>query len=108
MWRRRDTGGVENDPDQVKPPPSPEFEATRAERIVPSLDVEVRVEKGSDPDSPLAGLLAAAAGRQGPLDEAAYRDFAAQSGGRWASLERLIERYGSFEAALAAAGISGR
>ena len=100
--------GVEHDDDPRQPPPSPEFEATRAERMVPSLDVEVRLEKGSDPESPLAGLRAAAAGVQGPLTERSYRDFAAASAGRWESPEALIARYGSFAAALEAAGISGR
>jgi hypothetical protein len=100
--------GVEHEDDPRRPPPSPEFEATRAERLVPSLDVEIRLDKGSDPDSPLAGLLAAAAGRQGPLDEAAYRDFVDGSDAAWASPEQLIERYGSFAAALEAAGVSGR
>jgi hypothetical protein len=89
-----------------QPPPSAEFEATRAERIVRSLDVELRLDKGSDPESPLAGLRAAAAGAQGPLTESAYREFAAGPGGPWESAERLIERYGSFAAALQAAGIS--
>jgi hypothetical protein len=101
------TVGVEHENDAQQPPPSPEFEATRAERMVPSLDVEVRLEKESDPDSPVAGLRAAAAGVQGPLTERSYRDFAAASGGRWASPEALIARYGSFEAALEAAGITG-
>ena len=55
-----------------QPPPSAEFDATTAERIFPSLGAELRLQKGSDPNSPLAGLLAAAAGRQGPLDERAY------------------------------------
>ncbi|MGN6379096.1 MAG: hypothetical protein ACTHNU_09115 [Gaiellales bacterium] len=87
---------------------SPAFDATTAERIVPSLGTELRLEKGSDPDSPLAGLLAAGARIMEPLDEAEYRRFLeSQPDGRWASVDELVEQYGSFQAAVEAAGIAG-
>jgi hypothetical protein len=83
------------------------FAATTADRIVGSLQVDGRLVKGSDPDAPVAGLLAAAAAVPGPLDEAAYRRFVESSGEPWPSADDLIERYGSFAAALEAAGIAG-
>ncbi len=44
---------------------------TAAESVIKSLQMDSRITKGSDPDSPVAGLLAAAAAANGPLDEAA-------------------------------------
>ena len=98
-------------PSHERPSPeqaSPAFDATTAEEIVPSLGTEIRLEKGSDPDSPLAGLLAAGARTMTPLDEAAYRRFLEdEEPGRWTSIAQLVERYGSFQAALHAACITG-
>jgi hypothetical protein len=98
-------------PSHGRPSPeqaSPAFDATTAEEIFPSLGDEIRLEKGSDPGSPVAGLLAAGARTMTPVDEAAYRRFLEdEEPGRWASVERLVERYGSFQAALDAAGITG-
>ena len=79
---------------------------TAAEAVVESLQVDSRITKGSDPDSPVAGLLAAAAAVNGPLDEGAYRRFLAETGLDWASVEDLQARYGSFQFALAKAGIA--
>lgn len=97
-------------PSHERPSPeqaSPAFDATTAEEIFPSLGAATRLEKGSDPDSPVAGLLAAGARTMTPVDEAAYRRFLEEEPGRWASVEQLVERYGSFQAALEAAGITG-
>src|SRR6478672_1063464 len=52
-----------------------------------------------------AGETAAAA-VNGPLDEGAYRRFLAESDLDWASVEDLQARYGSFQFALAKAGIA--
>ena len=79
---------------------------TAAESVVESLRADSRITKGSDPDSPVAGLLAAAAATSGPLDEGAYRRFLAETGRDWASVEDLEARYGSFRSALAEAGIA--
>jgi hypothetical protein len=79
---------------------------TAAESVVDSLQADWRITKGSDPDSPVAGLLAAAAATNGPVDERAYRRFLAETGLDWASVEDLEARYGSFQAALAEAGIA--
>lgn len=79
---------------------------TAAESVVKSLQADRRITKGSDPDSPLAGLLAAAAATNGPLDEGAYRRFLAETDRDWASVEDLEARYGSFRSALAEAGIT--
>src|SRR5438874_1752229 len=51
------------------------FAATTADRIVGSLQSDERLVKGSDPDAPVAGLLAAAAAVPGARDEVAYRPF---------------------------------
>ena len=79
---------------------------TAAESVVESLQADWRITKGSDPDSPVAGLLAAAAATNGPLDARAYRRFLAETGLDWASVEDLESRYGSFQSALAEAGIA--
>ena len=79
---------------------------TAAESVIGSLQADSRITKGSDPDSPVAGLLAAAAATNGPLDEGAYRRFLAETGVDWASVEDLEARYGSFQSALAEAGIA--
>ena len=79
---------------------------TAAESVIDSLQVDSRITKGSDPDSPVAGLLAAAAATNGPLDEGAYRRFLAETDLGWASVEDLEARYGSFQSALAEAGIA--
>jgi hypothetical protein len=79
---------------------------TAAESVVESLQADWRITKGSDPDSPVAGLLAAAAATNGPLDEGAYRRFLAETDVDWASVEDLQARYGSFQSALAEAGIA--
>src|ERR1700704_2730358 len=68
---------------------------TAAEGVVESLQGASRVTKGSDPDSPGAGLLAAAAATYGTLDEGAYRRFLAETDLDWASVEDLEARYGS-------------
>jgi hypothetical protein len=78
---------------------------TAAESVVESLQADWRITKGSDPDSPVAGLLAAAAATNGPLDARAYRRFLAETGLDGASVEDLEARYGSFQSALAKAGI---
>jgi hypothetical protein len=54
----------------------------------------------------VAGLLAAAAAANGPLDESGYRRFLAKTDLGWASVEDLEARYGSFQCALAEAGIA--
>src|SRR5437016_232378 len=69
---------------------------TAAESVIDSLQVDSRITKGSDPDSPVAGLLAAAAATNGPLDEGTYRRFLAETDLGWASVEDLEARYGSF------------
>jgi hypothetical protein len=79
---------------------------TAAESVVESLQADWRITKGSDPDSPVAGLLAAAAATNGPIDEGAYRRFLADTDLHWASVEDLEARYGSFQSALAEAGIA--
>ena len=85
---------------------SPRDEQTAAESVVESLRADSRITKGSDPDSPVAGLLAAAAATSGPLDESAYRRFLAETDTDWASVADLEARYGSFQSALAEAGIT--
>jgi len=79
---------------------------TAAESVVGSLQADWRITKGSDPNSPVAGLLAAAAATNGPLDAGAYRRFLAKTDLDWASVEDLEARYGSFQSALAEAGIA--
>ena len=79
---------------------------TAAESVIESLQADSRITKGSDPDSPVAGLLAAAAAANGPLDESGYRRFLAKTDLGWASVEDLEARYGSFQSALAEAGIA--
>ena len=79
---------------------------TAAESVIESLQVDSRITKGSDPDSPVAGLLAAAAATNGALDEGAYRRFLTETDLDWASVEDLETRYGSFRSALAEAGIA--
>jgi hypothetical protein len=79
---------------------------TAAESVIESLQIDSRITKGSDPDSPVAGLLAAAAATNGALDEGAYRRFLAESDRDWFSVEDLEARYGSFQSALAEAGIA--
>jgi hypothetical protein len=79
---------------------------TAAESVVESLRADWRITKGSDPDSPVAGLLAAAAATNGALDEGAYRRFLAETDLDWSSVEDLEARYGSFQLALAEAGIA--
>src|SRR5947207_10328375 len=83
------------------------FAATTADRIVGSRQSDERRVKGSDPDAPVAGLLAAAAAVPASLDESAYRRFVESSDGAWPTADDLVERYGSFSAALEAAGITG-
>jgi hypothetical protein len=79
---------------------------TAAESVVESLRADWRITKGSDPDSPVAGLLAAAAATNGVLDEDAYRQFLAETDLGSPSVEDLEARYGSFQSALAEAGIA--
>ena len=80
---------------------------TAADAVIPALATDWRVKKGSDPDDPLAGLLAAGASSPGVIDESAYREYLeAHPDQGWASVDDLAERYGSFSAALAAAGMS--
>jgi hypothetical protein len=79
---------------------------TAAESVIESLQADSRITKGGDPDSPVAGLLAAAAAANGPLDESGYRRFLAKTDLGWASVEDLEARYGSFQSALAEAGIA--
>jgi hypothetical protein len=64
-----------------------------------------RIEKGTARDDPLAGILAAAAATPSPLDERAYRRFVAEADEDWLTVHDLVKRYGSFTAALHAAGI---
>src|SRR4051794_18583121 len=64
-------GQVRTDPPSTAEPqkgrPSPdEAGETAAESVVESLRADWRITKGSDPDSPVAGLLAAAAGTKRP------------------------------------------
>lgn len=92
--------GRDDQQDEVERP------AGGAEEILPTaLDVDWHLDRGSDPDSPLAGLLAAAAASPQPLDERAYRAYREQQGDVWPTVDQLVERYGSFGAALQAAGI---
>ena len=79
---------------------------TAAESVVESLQADWRITKGSDPDSPVAGLLAAAAATNGPLDDAPTAGSWRRSDLDWASVEDLESRYGSFQSALAEAGIA--
>src|SRR6476469_7968089 len=55
-----------------------------AETVIGSLQGDSRIKKGSDPDSPVAGRLAAAAATNGPLDEYVYRRFLAETDLSWA------------------------
>jgi hypothetical protein len=84
---------------------TPEFRGTAADSVFPATSQDLRITKGTDPDAPTAGLLAAAAGVHGQLTESEYRRFAERHP-EWASADDLIERYGSFGAALSAAGIA--
>jgi hypothetical protein len=77
----------------------------RAEEILPELDIEWHFDRGSDSGSPLAGLLAAAAASPQPLDARAYRKYIDSRDGGWPTVEELEAHYGSFSAALEAAGI---
>ena len=79
---------------------------TAAELVIESLPVDSRITKGSDPDSPEAGLLAAAAATNGHLNEGAYRRFLVETDRDWASVQDLEARYGSFQSALDEAGIA--
>ena len=79
---------------------------TAAESVIESLQADSRITKVSDPDSPVAGLHAAAAAANGPLDEGGYRRFLEKTDLGWASVEDLEARYGSFQCALAEAGIA--
>jgi hypothetical protein len=80
--------------------------AGRADEILPTaLGVDWHLDRGSDPESPVAGLLAAAAAFPQPLNERAYRAYRDQHDGAWPSVDELVERYGSFGAAMRAAGI---
>lgn len=83
-----------------------EFRDTSADAVFPATSQDLRITKGSDPAAPTAGLLAAAAGTQGQLTEAEYREFCERHP-EWTPADELIETYGSFGAALAAAGIAG-
>ncbi len=105
-----DEGGAEGAPadrdDPARHAPASDVGATAAGAIIPALAADGRIEKGSDPGSPLAGLLAAGAALPGPVDEGAYRAFLESHPGQgWAAPDDLAEQYGSFAAALAAAGI---
>jgi|SRR3954470_9362778 hypothetical protein len=93
------------EPQKGRPSPD-EAGETAAESVVESLRADWRITKGSDPDSPVAGLLAAAAATNGPLDEGSYRRFLAETDRGWPSVEDLEHRYGSFQSALAEAGIA--
>jgi hypothetical protein len=77
----------------------------RAEEILPELDIEWRFDRGSDSGSPLAGLLAAAAASPQPLDARAYSRYLDSRDSGWPTVEELESLYGSFSAALEAAGI---
>jgi hypothetical protein len=82
------------------------FRETTADAVFPATSQNLRITKGSDPDAPTAGLLAAAAGVQGQLTEGEYRRFCDEHP-EWVSADELVETYGSFGAALEAAGIAG-
>ena len=82
-----------------------EFRKTSADAVFPATSQDLGITKGSDPAAPTAGLLAAAAGTHGHLTEAEYREFCERHP-EWAPAEELIESYGSFDAALEAAGIA--
>jgi hypothetical protein len=83
---------------------SPEYRSTAADAVFPATSQNLRITKGSDSEAPTAGLLAAAAGTHGQLTEGEYRQFCRDHPG-WTSADHLIETYGSFGAALKAAGI---
>lgn len=83
---------------------TPEHRGTSAGAVFPATSQGLRIQKGSDPESPTAGLLAAAAGVQGQLTESEYRRFC-DAHPEWPPASELVERYGSFDEALAAAGI---
>lgn len=83
---------------------TPEFRDTAADAVFPATSQDLRIRKGSDPAAATAGLLAAAASVQGQLTESEYRRFCDEHP-EWTPAGELIERYGSFDAALAAAGI---
>ena len=71
-----------------------EFRDTSADAVFPATSQDLRITKGSDPAAPTAGLLAAAAGTQGQLTEAEYREFCEQHP-EWTPADELIETYGS-------------
>jgi hypothetical protein len=85
---------------------APEYRGTTADAVFPATSQDLRITKGGDPGEPTAGLLAAAAGTHGHLTEGEYREFCRDHPG-WTPADELIETYGSFDAALEAAGIAG-
>lgn len=85
---------------------SPGYRSTAADAVFPATSQDLRITKGSDPEAPTAGLLAAAAGTHGHLTEGEYREFC-RDHPEWTSADDLIKTYGSFAAALEAAGIAG-
>ena len=84
-----------------------EADETAAESVIDTLNTDWRITKGSDPASPLAGLLAAGAATDGAVDRSIYQRFLDGSDERWASVDELEQQYGSFEGALSAAGMAG-
>src|SRR4051794_41314820 len=88
------------EPQKGRPSPD-EAGETAAESVVESLRADWRITKGSDPDSPVAGLLAAAAATNGPLDEGSYRRFLAGTEPGRPRVEDPQHPHGPFPAALA-------
>ena len=106
---------TEHQPDMPRPDgPRPDrdvsntnqFRETSADAVFPATSQDLRITKGSDPAALTAGLLAAAAGTHGHLTEAEYRA-SCERHPEWTPADELIESYGSFGAALEAAGIGG-
>lgn len=98
-------GDPEGDPQPARRAARQGEDPTSAEAVIPSLRTDWRIQKGSDPDDPLAGIRAAAATEPEQLDESRYGRFIATQPGRWLSAGQLAERFGSFAAALDAAGV---
>lgn len=102
-----DTGPSRGDPQPGPRRAAQGVEPTSAEAVVPALKADSRITKGGDATEPLSALRAAAAATERELDPGAYEQFLAHHPGSWPSAAELAQRYGSFAAAVEAAGVLG-
>jgi hypothetical protein len=98
-------GGAAAEPQPGERAAEQGVDPTSAEAVIPDLRTDWRIVKGSDPDELVAGLRAAAAADPGAIDERSYAAFVASHTEPWPSVADLVRAYGSFAAALRAAGI---